>query len=595
MAGTPPARRRRFSLTLLLAVVLLLCSAGAAFALGELSQKPGQAGCVSEDGTAGDPTTEPPTVCTEVRGVEEALDVAVSPDGKSAYVASLGAGLATFERDQASGALRQLNGTAGCIVEGGDNGACQDAKGLLDGGGVTVSPDGKHVYAIGRRGDAIVIFERDEASGALRQLNGTAGCLSKDGTARPGGPVGECQTGRQLDDPRSVAVSPDGKNVYVTASGSHAVTVFGRNAAGELEQFEGKAGCITEDGSGGTCEDGVALAEPSAIAISPDGKSVYVSSLGLSEAVAVFDRDGEGALHQKPGTGACLSATLPGCTPARAIGAPFGLTVSPDGKNVYVATIVQAIAILNRAADGSLSQAPGDAGCISQEGIGGCRPGVAMRAPFDVGVTPAGKSVYLVSSLGGSIAVFDRDAASGGLVQKEGRAACFTEAAQQCEKAVAINDSHAVAISPDGKNVYVAATGSHAVSIFDRSLAPTVKPPVVNPPADRRAPSVSGFKLVPPRFKATPKRGSSFRFALSERANVAIKLEMRQRRGKRVVFKLRASLNFKGLRAGASKLRFNGKAGKRRLAPGAYRATILATDAAGNRSAPRRAAFTVLR
>jgi DNA-binding beta-propeller fold protein YncE len=593
MAGTPSSRGRSFSLTLLAAVALLLCSAAAALGLGELTQKAGEAGCISEDG----PTGNPPT-CVEGRGIEEALDVAVSPDGKHVYVASFGTGLAIFERDQANGALRQIGGLGGCVVEGGDGGICQDAKAVQDAVSVAISPDGKSVYVIGRRNDAIAIFERDQTSGALRQLNGTAGCLSEDGRARPGGPIGECQTGRQLDLARSVAVSPDGKNVYVAAGGSHAITIFGRNAAGELEQFEGKAGCVTEDGSGGTCDDGVALAEPFAIAISPDGKSVYVSSLGLSEAVAVFDRDTEGGLHQKPGAAACLSATLAGCTPARAIGAPFGLTVSPDGKDVYVATIVEAVVILKRAADGSLSQAPGTAGCISQEGKGGCRPGVGMRAPFDIAVTSDGKSVYLVSNLAGSIAVFDRDVASGDLAQKEGRAACYTEEAQLCEKAVAINDAAAVALSPDGKNVYVAGHGSHAVSIFDRSLAPTVKPPPPPPPPparDKRAPAVSAFKLAPPRFKATPKHGSSFRFTLSERADVTIRLERRQLRGKRVVFKPGATLSFKARASGANTLRFTGKAGKRPLTPGTYRATLIATDAAGNASVPRRAPFTVLR
>jgi hypothetical protein len=146
-------------------------------------------------------------------------------------------------------------------------------------------------------------------------------------------------------------------------------------------------------------------------------------------------------------------------------------------------------------------------------------------------------------------------------------------------------------VSPDGKNLYAAALSSNAVAVFNRSLAPTIEVP----PPDHQAPSVSGFKLVPRRFKASARRGSSFRFALSEQARVAIRIERRQRRGKRVFFKLRTTLRYDQRSAGSSTIRFNGKAGKRRLAPGPYRATIVATDGAGNASAPRRAAFTVLR
>ena len=44
---------------------------------------------------------------------------------------------------------------------------------------------------------------------------------------------------------------------------------------------------------------------------------------------------------------------------------------------------------------------------------------------------------------------------------------------------------------------------------------------------------------------------------------------------------------------GAVKLRFSGRSGRRPLKPGRYRARIVATDNAGNRSAPRRAGFTI--
>jgi hypothetical protein len=41
--------------------------------------------------------------------------------------------------------------------------------------------------------------------------------------------------------------------------------------------------------------------------------------------------------------------------------------------------------------------------------------------------------------------------------------------------------------------------------------------------------------------------------------------------------------------------RFSGRIGRRKLAPGRYRATLGATDAAGNRAAVRRVSFTIVR
>jgi hypothetical protein len=48
-------------------------------------------------------------------------------------------------------------------------------------------------------------------------------------------------------------------------------------------------------------------------------------------------------------------------------------------------------------------------------------------------------------------------------------------------------------------------------------------------------------------------------------------------------------------KAGANRKRFSGRIGKRALKPGRYRATLVATDAAKNRSKPKRLLFKVVR
>jgi fibronectin-binding autotransporter adhesin len=128
------------------------------------------------------------------------------------------------------------------------------------------------------------VFARDKITGALTQLAGTAGCVSDDGTG------GLCANGTVLADVKSVTVSHDGRNVYVASVTGNAVVIFARDPkTGALIELDSQAGCVSENGSGGLCADGKALEFPFAIAVSRDGKNVYVASQ-TSKSVAVFAR-----------------------------------------------------------------------------------------------------------------------------------------------------------------------------------------------------------------------------------------------------------------------------------------------------------------
>jgi DNA-binding beta-propeller fold protein YncE len=80
---------------------------------------------------------------------------------------------------------------------------------------VTVSPDGKHVYVPGFDDDAVAVFSRDATTGALTFVE-----FKQDGV---GGVDG-------LNGAVFVAVSPDGKCVYVTGFNDNAVAVFSSSA-----------------------------------------------------------------------------------------------------------------------------------------------------------------------------------------------------------------------------------------------------------------------------------------------------------------------------------------------------------------------------
>ena len=316
------------------------------------------------------------------------------------------------------------------------------------------------------------------ATGDLTQKLGTLGCL--------GAPSG-CGAAPALDGATAVTVSPDGRSAYAASSGSDAVTVFDRAADGSLTQKPGITGCVSETGSGGACTDGRALDFAQAVAVSPDGTSVYVGS-GRSNAVAVFDRAADGSLTQKPGAAGCLSDSGGGgwsCAVGNQLEGINGVRVSPDGRNVYLAASSDnAVVVLDRAANGALTQKPGAAGCVSSNSGAGCAAGRGLFSAGAVAVSPDGASVY-TAALNDGVALFDR-AHDGTLTQKPGAAGCITEdgtgtpGAAPCTVGAAVGAPTALVVSPDGEGVYVTSRGTDALLSFDRAAggALTQKPGV---------------------------------------------------------------------------------------------------------------------
>ncbi|MDQ6803549.1 MAG: hypothetical protein M3065_00985 [Actinomycetota bacterium] len=145
--------------------------------------------------------------------------------------------------------------------------------------------------------------------------------------------------------------------------------------------------------------------------------------------------------------------------------------------------------------------------------------------------------------------------------------------------------------------------------------------------ADTTAPGVSSFGLTNNPFTvggSTPtfgnaaakktkkhKKGTTLRYTLSEAGTVRITISQRlagRRNGKRCVAptrKLRKAkkctrvLNRGTLtrvsHVGANSVAFSGRIGSKKLSPGSYLATLVATDAAKNSSTPKTISFTIVR
>ncbi|HZR79603.1 MAG TPA: beta-propeller fold lactonase family protein [Candidatus Binatia bacterium] len=362
------------------------------------------------------------------------------------------------------GALTQDPGPQGCFSSGGI-GSCGAGTALAGPTTMTMSKDGKHVYVASQFGAAVAVLVRDAKKGTLSQLPGPAGCISQ------GGSGGQCASGTALDYSLSMALSPNGKQVYVASYYSSSVAVLTRDRkTGALTQLPGPAGCISEGGSGGQCANGRALSKPRSVAVSPNGKQVYVTS-GDGSAVAVLQRNSAtGGLTQLPGPEGCISAGgFGGCTTGRALDFPWSVAVSKDAKHVYVASqYSNAVAVLQRdPITGALTQRPGPEGCI---GTGSqCASGRALFEPRSVTISPDGKHVYVASGNNDTIAVLQRDPITGALTQRSGQEGCISaDGMGPCTRVRALDFPSSVAVSKDGKNVYVGSYYRDAVSVLQR-------------------------------------------------------------------------------------------------------------------------------
>ena len=170
-------------------------------------------GCIVDRGAAG---------CTTGTGLDSPRSITVSPDSKSVYVVSVYA-IAIFDRDPATGKLTQKSGTDGCIAD--DNTAtglttCADGLGMGYPGGSSSPPTAP--VPTSPPDDGVTVFDRDTTTGALTQKASPDGCITNVATTG-------CTTGKALEGPDSVAVSPDGGNVYAAAGAWRRVAIFDRN------------------------------------------------------------------------------------------------------------------------------------------------------------------------------------------------------------------------------------------------------------------------------------------------------------------------------------------------------------------------------
>jgi hypothetical protein len=210
--------------------------------------------------------------------------------------------------------------------------------------------------------------------------------------------------GTPLTAAHGVAVSPDGKSVYVASDQADTVTHFFAAPQGQLTYD----GCVSSSGSGGACANagGSALTGAHAVAVSPDGRSVYVVGT-FASAVAHLSAAPQGQLTYKD----CVSKDGSGgtCTdlPGSVLDNAWDLAMSPEGNRIYVSSLKGMITTL---AAGSAGQLSYDS-CFSQDGSGGlctAQSGPALQEPDGLAVNHAGTALYAAVPAAGAVDHFFR-------------------------------------------------------------------------------------------------------------------------------------------------------------------------------------------
>ena len=387
---------------------------------------------------------------------------------------------------------------------------------------LTASPDGRSLYAVSIRDDAVSAF-------TARPLRMTQ-CLTTDKHLRKGGKQpcqllpnsgGEDATSG-LNGVNFVAVSPDGRNVYTVSTGDDSIATFARAPSGRL----GFQGCITGNlstfgsAANGSCQpipgatntmDGSfsGLGGPRSLALSPDGRFAYVA-LDDEDGIATLAREADGSLrflsclrgavrHAETGPlhSPCpLVAPLANNPNASGLKSPLRIAISADGTSLYAASSRGAsIAEFRRdPLDGALTFS----GCLSAANRGTgpgdpCRyvpqanrigADTAMYEMGEIAIAPDGTGLYGISTFDDTVAAFARDPTTGvlsfasciGAESDLGKELGVPDPCTTVPSTNAVGEGSGLArpgglaISPDGRNLFVASRGDASLNRF--RLAP---------------------------------------------------------------------------------------------------------------------------
>jgi hypothetical protein len=323
--------------------------------------------------------------------------VAVSPDGESVYAAGRlrgwpDADLLVAELDGATGAIRWTDTHAG---SGGLDDEALDAA---------LSPDGERLFVTGEL-DRRIDYQAQLERGDIITLAYDTEERTRLWTSVHDGPMG------LRDEPANLAVSPDGRQVFVAGrqdadfySGVYTedIAVLAHDAATGARTW-----ARSFDGPASSAD------EAEAVAVSPDGATVYVNGtmtvhevVGPDRAMSLATSMVTLALGSSDGE-TTWSSVLDG--PGQISEYGRDLAVSPDGRRVYATAISGPLWVASGVGNATLTDAPLDAATVaydaadgSQVWIGRYNGGPGGSAPTrSSGMTlnPDGSRVFVLTTV----------------------------------------------------------------------------------------------------------------------------------------------------------------------------------------------------
>ena len=268
----------------------------------------------------------------------------------------------------------------------------------------------------------------------------------------------------QLQGAASVVVSPNGAHVYVASADSDAVRGFSRNTTtGALTPLALPGGCVQAIGAGGCTNGDDGLNGVQFLVMDPAGETLYAIS-EASDKIVVLDRN--------TSTGALTNASSVTQNEVRAA------DISPDGLHLYAVSTSSTLVSYDRDnSSGALTMDQCFRGTLTLPSACPATPGLNNAHDVEVVSRPGGGwDVYTVgtgsaSGPGSSITRFSDAAGDGTLASGECRR--DNESNETCSGAtfVGILDATSIASRPDGEFLYVTGRGDNAIAYIDRDTS----------------------------------------------------------------------------------------------------------------------------
>ena len=347
-----------------------------------------------------------------IDGLDYPVSIALSPDGEQIFVTGHeDNALVVFDRDVASGGLSYR-----AVYKNGVDGI----EGLGSIVGVAVSADGSQVFAAGGSDHSLVVFDRD-ADGEL-----SLATILKDEVGGVEGIRGAVE----------IALSPDNSQVFVIGWPRDTLAVFDRDASGELSYRT-----YFQNGVGGV----EGMSNPWYLEVSPDGRQVFVAGRE-DDSLVVFDRD------QASGELSYRQTFFDGKDGVDGLNRGRCIELSADGSQIFVTgTFDEAIAVFTRDTSNNDSISYQRVYRNGVDGISG------LSGPADTALSPDNSKLF-VSNWDDGITVFDRDTSSGELTY-------LTQLKNDTNGLGNLN-SYAITTSSDGDQLFVVGIDSDSLSVF---------------------------------------------------------------------------------------------------------------------------------